>query len=996
MNKLLRYLLSITVFAVIFSINSLFAEIDTTKNKDFVLTFLPNYHNNWNDNDTYLSRGDSIYIFIYAEVPTKGKIEFKDRTGRSYVEVFDIPDPNVIYVFKKVARDFALLGYNVSGMISSNTDNEKIKSLSFRVTADFPVQVYGHSQATLTSESFNVLPVESLGNEYLILAYNANTNMNAGQADGRTPSQFAVVALEDSTSVVIKPSVSTFKNGIAQQRITLNYGDVYLVQSSLDDSDPDLSSSIVRSNKPVAVFSGQQRSKVPYNAFGTTVSRDYLVEQMPPLDSWSNEAIVVPFPLPTSYELSATYFDKLRVIAAYDDTDLFVDGVLLTSLNRGQVYESDLRSPMHIKASAPIMAAGYKRSSGLTTQNTSFRGDPLLQIIPTPNQFGESYRFITIQAYENYEKVYTEHYITIIAEPENVLTLRLNGVPISPTLFKAINGSNYRYAQIRVQDGTHSIYGDFPFGLFVCGYGYAVSYGYYCGVVSKRDDYEAPELQSSVDCFEVEGKVTDKHLKSVTSPANQNVNAKVNIDNFNPYVEEANFTAALINKYLDGKFKIVAIDSVGQQTSNDFELAGFTVALVSNIALDDENFVELLVDTAKNGNRKCFDYKLINYGIYPQDVTIAELKKANPEISIDLPTSFSLQPSEEKNFQICFFSDKNSVINDTLFIQNNCAQRAVLAIDLTSTKDEVAPQVSSSGDPCNQFIEIVVTDSLKADLGIKEIKVVESENLNVKISNISDKHSIIYANVIDPFNDSFIKFIATDNEGNISEFEREIPGYTISFDFIEKLDSINMLLDFGRKMIGVQHCDSVRLTNYGKYEIIINNPRLSENIRYSIPPSEIPLVLLPGQSKDMTICFLATKSDIDEIRDTMEVSFNCIDKYIILVGQPDSLIFDGGSKCDIPLLFEVGEIPEGAFVSAIYPNPTQGIVNLDFNNPEAQAVKLYVFDQSGAKVLNFDFGELDSGFYKLPLDVSNLNNGYYNLHIFIGTESFFRKLIIIK
>ena len=466
------------------------AELDLTKNKEFILTFLPNYHNNWYSLSE--RRGDSIYIFIYAAVPTTGSIVFKDINGVDYTENFNIPDPKAVYVFKRPAFDYALLGYNVSGTISNYTHSEKPIFLSFKITADMPVQVYGHSQAVTTSESFNVLPVESLGNEYFVLAYNANTDTGPGSSDGRTPSQFAVVAVEDSTEVTITPSAATYFNGLDVQTITLNAGQVYLVQSSLMEDNPDLSRSHIKSNKPIAVFSGQQRARVPHVANGVNVSRDYLAEQMPPVDSWSNEAIVVPFPTPTNLEPSNIYYDKLRIIAAYDNTELYVGGVLLTILNRAEIYEANLINPQHIIANAPIMAAGYKRSSQMNAQNSTFRGDPLLQIIPTTNHYVESYRFITIQAYENGSKVYDEHYITIIAEPDNIPSLRLNGNSININIFKPISGSSYLFAHIKVIDGTHSIWGDKPFGLFVCGYGYANSYGYFCGVISKPTSVETP------------------------------------------------------------------------------------------------------------------------------------------------------------------------------------------------------------------------------------------------------------------------------------------------------------------------------------------------------------------------------------------------------------------------------------------------------------------------------------------------------------------------
>ncbi|MFA5512648.1 MAG: hypothetical protein WC313_09365, partial [Candidatus Kapaibacterium sp.] len=56
----------------ILSYREVSAQFDPDKNKEFVLTFLPNYHNNWYSEVSSEARGDSIFIFIYAEVPTTG------------------------------------------------------------------------------------------------------------------------------------------------------------------------------------------------------------------------------------------------------------------------------------------------------------------------------------------------------------------------------------------------------------------------------------------------------------------------------------------------------------------------------------------------------------------------------------------------------------------------------------------------------------------------------------------------------------------------------------------------------------------------------------------------------------------------------------------------------------------------------------------------------------------------------------------------------------
>ena len=129
-TKFLKLIISFALFMLFVQSNS-FADLDITKNKEFILTFLPNYHNNWYSLSE--RRGDSIYIFIYAAVPTTGKIVYKDIYGVDYTENFSIPDPKVVYVFKRPAYDYALLGYNVSGNISNQTHSEKFVYLSFKI-----------------------------------------------------------------------------------------------------------------------------------------------------------------------------------------------------------------------------------------------------------------------------------------------------------------------------------------------------------------------------------------------------------------------------------------------------------------------------------------------------------------------------------------------------------------------------------------------------------------------------------------------------------------------------------------------------------------------------------------------------------------------------------------------------------------------------------------------------------------------------------------------
>ncbi len=236
-NKLFTLLIFLNFFI---SIDYLYAK--ELKGTEFIATFLPNYHNNWRENDTKLRLGDSIYIFIYSEFDNVIYLKYRDVNGNSYFDTLKI-SPNSIYTFKKPSYNFALRGYNLSGVIGTRNNSEVISNLSFYIKSEKPIIIYGHSQAVTTSESFNILPIEALGKEYIISAYNSSgliDNFYFDLSSGSTPSQFALVAIEDNTNVIIIPSSKTRYNNLNKQNITLKKGEVYLVQSEINERELNL------------------------------------------------------------------------------------------------------------------------------------------------------------------------------------------------------------------------------------------------------------------------------------------------------------------------------------------------------------------------------------------------------------------------------------------------------------------------------------------------------------------------------------------------------------------------------------------------------------------------------------------------------------------------------------------------------------------------------------------------------------------------------------
>lgn len=127
-----------------------------------------------------------------------------------------------------------------------------------------------------TRDATLVLPKELLWKEYFVQTY----------LDDAKSTEFIVVGTENDTKVTIYPSTSTFKGGAKGSPIdiTLNAGQVYLVQSKSKEQGGasgliDLSGSTVCSDKPIAVFCGNESAKIPNIA---AYSANHVFEQVLP------------------------------------------------------------------------------------------------------------------------------------------------------------------------------------------------------------------------------------------------------------------------------------------------------------------------------------------------------------------------------------------------------------------------------------------------------------------------------------------------------------------------------------------------------------------------------------------------------------------------------------------------------------------------------------------------------------------------------------------
>lgn len=390
---------------------------------DFWICFMKNFQ----EDDPKRPAGELILeLFLTGEEDTKVTIEIPGINYRTQVFVRGKTIQNV-----RIPALAQIKSFNV------------IERLSVHITSDKPIFVYGLNRRFQTTDSFLAFPVDVLGTEYRAMCYTVSIEMLP---------IFAIVATEDNTDVTIIPSFDTEdRPANIPFTVRLNKGDVYQVAAKFVQSPKcDLTGSIIRANKKIAVFSGHQCAYVPPNRSAC----NHLVEQMPPITSWGKHYYLGILKSRRNY--------TFRVLANEPDTRVFVDGKLVRTLNAGEFFDSLVDKALQITANKPILVAQY--SHGYNIGDSI--GDPMMLLVSPTLQFLKSYRFATPVNGE------WRHFINVVIPTVAIRSLRLDGAPVDSSLFQQIGISRYSIGYIQVEYGSHYIEADMPFGMYSYGFGY--------------------------------------------------------------------------------------------------------------------------------------------------------------------------------------------------------------------------------------------------------------------------------------------------------------------------------------------------------------------------------------------------------------------------------------------------------------------------------------------------------------------------------------------
>ncbi|MEN1678275.1 MAG: putative Ig domain-containing protein [Planctomycetota bacterium] len=546
--------------------------------------------------DTIAGSGDALL----SNSGTEFWLAFQanDQGGRSTESLFLSSQNQATVVVEALALGFSETVSVTPGEITTVTlpdaigirTSDQTGDLGVHVSADTAISVYGLNQVDSSTDGFLGLPVSALGTEYLVMSA-----LNS-VIDG---TQFAVVATEDDTVVTITPTQATGSRAAGiPYSITLDRGQTYQLQNTSPTGD--LTGTVVVSDRPIAVFSGHNCANVPT----TSTACDHLVEQLPSTNTWGQAFVTAPL-------ATRQMGDTFRILASTDDTSIFINGELVTTINRGEFHEQLIETASTITTSKPALVAQF--SNGTSFDNVT--GDPFMALVPPFEQFTNTYTVSTPASGIN------NNFINVVAPTSAIGAIRLNGELIAEDQFAEIGGTDFSAAQLTVPIGTHTLDSVLNFGVLAYGFDQADSYGYLGGqafspAASRSFTYD-PVFNQLTSFTDELGRVT---LYEV-DPANGN---RLSTREIIGEVDDPNDLAPddLVTTFTYTSLGLVdtTTDPLGRVTDFDYDSLGRLTTVTFAAGTADEAMQSFEYDAAgnqnavidENGNRTEFAYDSLN------------------------------------------------------------------------------------------------------------------------------------------------------------------------------------------------------------------------------------------------------------------------------------------------------------------------------------------------------------------------------------------------
>ncbi|MBC8143931.1 MAG: T9SS type A sorting domain-containing protein, partial [bacterium] len=180
--------------------------------------------------------------------------------------------------------------------------------------------------------------------------------------------------------------------------------------------------------------------------------------------------------------------------------------------------------------------------------------------------------------------------------------------------------------------------------------------------------------------------------------------------------------------------------------------------------------------------------------------------------------------------------------------------------------------------------------------------------------------------------------------------------------------------------------------------LALGRPRLLGNLEYSIPPGQLPIVLLPGERRRIAVC--VTPLSAGRQVDTLILDFQCgtIDERVQMVTFVDPLLLSGRDRCGNELDVAVGGAAKRNFLALPRPNPAAGATaTLSFGLSVPTSISISIHDAHGTIVDRLlDNDAMPAGISQIEARVDRYPSGTYFVRMSTSNGTVMSEKLLIQ
>ncbi len=390
------------------------------------------------------------------------------------------------------SRTFQLPNINVQGT--------SLMPKGVYVVATGPVLVHQFNpwDNRFSNEASLLLPEPLLGRDHVIMSWPTSPFDLVSIPGFPTPPNqngyFTVIAAYANTNVTFTVTAPVRASGAipklnpgSTHTVRLNRGDVLSIQVDPESlvSPADISGTVVRADKPIAVFGGHEEAVIgdPYEVMGengpvmeSPCCADHLEEQMLPLEILARTYIAAKSP-----PRSTTVFedDFWRIQAAEDNVTVTTNppqaganNILLAK--RGDFVTVKTNQSFEVTGSGKLQIAQYLISAtAVDSVRPGEDGDPSMVLMVPTERYRRDYIFSVPSGYNGL--------YALIVKPQGQV-VRIDDVQVDESAFTRVGLTSWQVGYTRLQPGVHIASASERFGLFVYGYSGKVAFSYIGGL----------------------------------------------------------------------------------------------------------------------------------------------------------------------------------------------------------------------------------------------------------------------------------------------------------------------------------------------------------------------------------------------------------------------------------------------------------------------------------------------------------------------------------